>query len=144
MDSSLVLVANAKDGTISTFTLTDDALEPLGRSDVGALGMPLAVDADRDLVFAGTNNPRGVTVLRLDRASGALTPLGRYPTQGSPTYLALNSHGGLLLSASYHQGLGEVFQVGVDGIADEIARRGGGFFRSVTHGMILDSRSRLF
>ena len=63
MDSSLVLVANAKDGTISTFTLTDDALEPLGRSDVGALGMPLAVDADRDLVFAGTNNPRGVTVL---------------------------------------------------------------------------------
>ncbi len=126
MDSSLVLVANAKDGTISTFTLTDDALEPLGRSDVGALGMPLAVDADRDLVFAGTNNPRGVTVLRLDRASGALTPLGRYPTQGSPTYLALNSHGGLLLSASYHQGLGEVFQVGVDGaltaIGDPIAR----------------------
>ena len=120
MDSSLVLVANAKDGTISTFTLTDDALEPLGRSDVGALGMPLAVDADRDLVFAGTNNPRGVTVLRLDRASGALTPLGWYPTQGSPTYLALNSHGGLLLSASYHQGLGEVFQVGVDGMLTAI------------------------
>lgn len=127
MDSSLVLVANAKDGTISAFELTEDALKPLGRSAVGAPGLPLAVDANRDLVFAGTSNPASVTTLRLDRASGALTPLGRYPLHGNPTYLKLSSDGGLLLNASYHQGLGEVLRVGDNGtlsaVGDPIAYR---------------------
>lgn len=115
MASHLVLIANAKDGTISSFGLSDGALSELACSDVGAPGLPLAVDETRDLVFAGTSNPFGVSVLRLDRASGALTVLNRHPAKGGPAYLELSSDGRLLFSACYHQGLGEVWQVGQDG-----------------------------
>lgn len=112
MDSSLVLIANAKDGTISTFDLAGGRLTPLGLSDVGAPGLPLAVDPVRHLVYAGTSDPQGVTVLRLDAASGALQVVSSHPTKGAPTYLTLSSDAGLLFSASYHQSVGEVFRVG--------------------------------
>lgn len=115
MDTYLVLVANAKDGTISSFALASGTLRPLGVSVVGAPGLPLAVDEARDLVFAGTSKPSGVSVLRLDRTTGLLAAIGRYPAQGSPAYLKLSSDGSLLLSAAYHQGLGEVWRVGDDG-----------------------------
>lgn len=112
MDSQFVLIANAKDGTISTFEHSGGDLKPLAVSEVGAPGMPLAVDPANNLVFAGGSDPQGVTVLRLDRASGELEVLGRYETRGVPSYLTLSSDAGLLFSASYHQGLGEVFRVG--------------------------------
>ena len=115
MTSHLVLIANAKDGTISSFDLSHGVLTPLAVSDVGAPGMPLAVDPARDLVFAGTSNPVGVTVLGLDRASGTLTVAGRHSALGAPTYLTLSSDARLLFSASYHQGIGEVWQLGSDG-----------------------------
>lgn len=115
MDSFLVLIGNAKDGTISSFDLTAGVLNPLGRSDVGAPGLPLAVDQARGLVYAGSSDPIGISVLRLDAASGTLSAAAHHRAQGAPTYLKLSSDGRLLFSASYHAGLGEVWQVASDG-----------------------------
>lgn len=115
MSGYLVAVANSKDGSISTFELTDGLLSPIAHSEVGRPGMPLAVDASRDLVFAGSSDEAGVSVLRLDRKTGRCSPLGWYPAQGAPTYLTLSADGSLLLSASYHADLGEVWRVGEDG-----------------------------
>ena len=88
MTSSLVLVGNSKDGTITTFDLSGDELTPLAVSEVGAPGLPLAVDPARDLVFAGTSDPFGVVVLQLHRSSGRTTVIGRTDAPGSPVYLA--------------------------------------------------------
>ena len=123
MDSQLVLIATAKEGTISSLEHRGGDLKPLAVSEVGAPGMPLAVDPANDLVFAGGSDPRGVTVLRLDRTSGELEVLGRYETRGVPAYLTLSSDAGLLFSASYHQGRGEVFRVGDAGaLARSVSR----------------------
>ncbi|WP_341729502.1 beta-propeller fold lactonase family protein [Brooklawnia sp.] len=115
MTSSLVLVGNSKDGTINTFDLSGDRLTPLAVSEVGAPGLPLAVDARRDLVFAGTTKPFGVVVLKLDRASGTLSPIGRADIDGSAVYLKLSDDGSRLFWASYHQGVGGVLAVAEDG-----------------------------
>lgn len=115
MDSSfLVLLANAKDGTISSFDLTDGVLSLLALSEVGAPGLPLAVDQARGLVYAGTSDPIGISVLTLDRASGRLNVRARESAMGAPTYLKLSSDGRMLFSASYHQGLGEVWRIADD------------------------------
>lgn len=123
MDSWLVLIANSKDGTISSFELADGGLTPLGLSEVGGVGgMPLAVDESRGLIYAGTSEPAAINVLRLDRATGTLTQIASHPTQGKPVYLALTSDGGLLFSASYHQGLGEAWRVGDDGALSSVGQ----------------------
>lgn len=115
MDSYLVLIGNAREGSITSFDLTDGTLSPLGTTTVGSPGLPLAVDARRDLVFAGTSEPFGIKVFRLDRGTGLLDAIGEYPANGASVYLTLNRDASLLFSACYHQGVGEVFQVGQDG-----------------------------
>lgn len=113
MEPLLALVANSKDGTITTLRLADGTLTEVATTSV-APGLPLAVDRARGLVYAGTSEPRGVTVLRMD-PSGSLTTLGSYPAQGASVYLTLSSDGGLLYSASYHDHLGEAWRVAEDG-----------------------------
>lgn len=115
MTSSLVLVGNSKDGTIITFDLSGDQLTQLAVSEVGAPGLPLAVDARRDRVFAGTTKPFGVVVLKLDRDSGTLSPIGHTEVEGAVVYLKLSSDGSRLFWGSYHQGVGGVLAVADDG-----------------------------
>lgn len=113
MEPLLALVANSKDGTITALRLADGALTEVATTAV-APGLPLAVDREHGLVFAGTSDPKGITVLRL-APSGALEILGAYPANGAPVYLTLSSDGGLLFSASYHDHVGEVWTVADDG-----------------------------
>lgn len=114
--ASLVLVANAGDGSISTFrfALGEDAdgssagLERLAVTD-GLTGCStFAVDAARDLVYAGVKgDPAGIVTLALDRATGVLTPVSRLDLpDGGMNYLALTRDGGGLLGASYGGGYG--------------------------------------
>lgn len=117
MDSYLVLIANSKDDTVSSFELADGRISPIGVTDIGAPG-PYAVDLDRDLVFAGVKEPPAIEVLRADRASGELREWGSYPARGVPVYLALSPDGGVLCGASYHQGVGESWLVDSDGVLE--------------------------
>lgn len=114
MSSLLVLVANSADGTITSFDYTDGRLTALAVSAVGAQGLPLAVDAGRGLVYAGTRTPAVVT-LRLDRDTGVLTPQHQTPIEGAPTYLTLSGDGTRLLAASYGAGIGQCWRV-ADGV----------------------------
>lgn len=125
---SLVLVANSGDGSISTFRLAGDSLERLAVSE-GLFGCStFAVDAARDLVYAGVK-PRdasesaAIVTLRLDRASGALTPISRRDLAGGGmNYLALAREGGVLLGVSYGGGYGIASTV-TDGIVGEPVSR---------------------
>jgi len=110
-DSRLVLVANAKDGSISTFRFADAALERLAVTE-GLTGCStFAVDAARDLVYAGVKGGEGepsrILTLALDRASGRLTPQSSRDLEGGGmNYLALTRDGTALLGASYNGGFG--------------------------------------
>ncbi|MGO3554639.1 MAG: lactonase family protein, partial [Microbacterium gubbeenense] len=77
MTDFLVLVANAGDGSISTFRLNDEGLERIAVTE-GVTGCStFAVDGDRNLVYAAvkpdaTSEFPGVLTLALDRETGAL------------------------------------------------------------------------
>lgn len=107
-DSALVLVANAGDGSISTFRLSGGRLERLAVNE-GITGCStFAVDADRDLVYAGVKGePAGILTLTLDRTSGRLAPQSRLDLpRGGMNYLALSHDGTVLLGAAYGGGYG--------------------------------------
>nr|WP_269634109.1 beta-propeller fold lactonase family protein [Microbacterium sp. oral taxon 186] len=118
--TALVLVANAADGSLSTFRLTDGALERIAVTD-GLTGCStFAVDAARDLVYAAVKgDPAGIVTLSLDRTSGELTPLSRRDLPaGGMNYLALTRDGSALLGASYGGGYGILSPV-TDGTVGE-------------------------
>ncbi|WP_243076647.1 beta-propeller fold lactonase family protein [Microbacterium sp. SS28] len=104
----LVLVANAGDGSISTFRLSGGVLEQLAVTE-GLNGCStFAVDSARDLVFAGVKGqPAGIVTLKLDRGTGRLEQVSRLDLPGGGmNYLALTREGKGLLGASYGGGYG--------------------------------------
>lgn len=122
----LVLVANAGDGTLSTFRLTDGRLDRLSVTE-GLTGCStFVVDADRDLVHAavkaaGSDDAAGIVTLALDREAGALRALHRRDLpRGGMNYLALTRGGSVLLGASYGGGYGITAPV-TDGVVGEPA-----------------------
>lgn len=123
-ESLLVLVANAGDGSISTFRLADGSLERLAVTE-GLNGCStFAVDAGRDLVYAGVKGePAGIVTLRLDRATGRLSEASRADlVGGGMNYLALTRGGSGLLGVSYGGGYGIVAPV-TDGVVGEPVSR---------------------
>lgn len=119
-DSSLVLVANAGDSSISVFRLAGDSVERLavtgGLDGTGTF----AVDAVRDLVYAGVKgDPAAIVTLALNRETGELTPRSRFALPGgSVSYIALTRDGTALLAASYGGDYGFVAPI-VDGVVGE-------------------------
>ena len=128
MASDLVLVANAADATVSTFALdaAGQRLEPLATSAVGRGCSTFVVDEERDLVYAATKGAadghgQGVDSFRLDRTTGALTPLGHVDGTGYH-YLALAHGGRVLAGAAYHSGEATTWVLdGEGGISDPVA-----------------------
>ncbi|MGB4780390.1 lactonase family protein [Microbacterium sp.] len=109
----LVLVANARDDSISTFRLEGDRLVRLAVTDGLAGCSTFAIDGERDLVYAGVKgDPAGIVTLALDRERGTLTPQARLDLpDGGMNYLALTRGGTGLLGASYGGGYGIVCPV---------------------------------
>lgn len=123
MSDDLVLIANAKDNTIATFALAGDALRPLATTPLPGSCSTFAVDAERDIVYAGVKAGPGtdepaIIGLALDRASGRLDEIGRRGCGAAMNYLELTSDSGLLLGASYGGGVGHVWPV-ADGAPGE-------------------------
>ena len=126
--TSLVLVANAGDGSISVFRLAGRALERLAVND----GLPdcstFVIDSARSLVYAGVKGrthgePAGIVTLELDRTTGRLTPRSRIDVpDGGMNYLSLARGGTALLGASYGGGYGISCHV-EDGVVGEPAGR---------------------
>ncbi|TGO04998.1 lactonase family protein [Serinibacter arcticus] len=124
----LVLVANAGDGSISTFRLSDGALERLAVAE-GLTGCSaFAVDAERDLVHAavkgaGEGENAGLLTLSLDRATGVLTPRSRLDLpDGNLNYVALTRGGTGLLAASYGGGYGFTARVADGEVSEPVSR----------------------
>lgn len=104
--SDLIFVANSADGTISSFDYDDGKLTPLGVTEV-APGLTLAIDPARELMYAGTED--SIVTLSID--DDTLTTIATTPAKGASTSLCLTDDGTRLLSASYGDGLGEVWRV---------------------------------
>lgn len=122
--TSLVLVANAADASISSFRFDGEALELLAVTE-GLTGCStFAVDAARGLVYAAVKGePAGIVTLTLDRASGRLTPVSRLDLPaGGMNYLALTPDGDGLLGASYGGGYGIACRVADGSVGEPVSR----------------------
>ncbi|WJL94968.1 beta-propeller fold lactonase family protein [Microbacterium sp. ET2] len=127
-DSALVLVANAGDGSISVFRFEDERMTRLAVTEGLAGCSTFAVDAARDLVYAGVKGskegePAGVLTLALDRESGRLEPRSRLDLpDGGMNYLALTRDGTGLLGAAYSGGYGISCPINDGVVGDPVSR----------------------
>lgn len=124
MTAHLVLVANAGDGTITSFRLADGEMTLLSTAE-GLTGCSnFVIDADSDRVYAAVKgDPAGIVTLTLDRTSGVLTPVARREVEGGGlNYVALARGGAMLLGASYGGNFGITAPVGPDGVGEPISR----------------------
>jgi 6-phosphogluconolactonase len=124
MTAPIILVANAGDGTISSFRLTGDSLRLLAVTE-GLTGCSnFVVDHERSLVHAAVKgDPAGIVTLALDRDTGVLTQIIRRDlTGGGLNYVALTRGGSALLGVSYGGGYGIIAPVGPDGVGEPVTR----------------------
>lgn len=122
--TQLVLVANAGDGTITTYHLDDAGqLTLLAGNKAGAGIGSMAVDAERNLVYAGVKDGPAIVTLRLDRASGELKLVSVKPVVKPLAYVSLARGGSVLLAASYHGGFATAYPLDERGTLGEMRGR---------------------
>jgi 6-phosphogluconolactonase len=111
-----VYVSNAEDGDIGMYVLEKDgALRPQGRCPAQHSVMPMAVSPDKRYLVAALRSPHLAWSYRIDRASGALHPVGTGPLAESLPYIHFDRTGRWLLGASYSANLVSVNPVLPDG-----------------------------
>jgi 6-phosphogluconolactonase len=115
--ATFVYVSNAEDGDIGLYTLrTDGMLQPGQRFKAGPNLMPMSVSPDkRFLVAASRAKPFTAHSFSIDKASGALKPVGSGPLAESFPYILHDRTGRHLLSASYGGHLVSVNPINPDG-----------------------------
>src|SRR5574341_1491127 len=102
--ATYVYVSNAEDGDIGMYTLEPGgSLRPGARFKADTGVMPMAVSPDKRFLVAAVRG-KALTAYsyRIDRASGALTPVGTGPLAQSLPYIHFDNTGRWLLGASYH------------------------------------------
>jgi 6-phosphogluconolactonase len=122
--ASLVLVANAGDGTIASFRFSGDSLDLLSTAD-GLTGCStFVVDSAQGIVHAAVKgDPAAVVTLSLDRDTGVLTPLARRDLPGGGlNYVSLTRDGSVFLGASYGGGYGITAPAGPEGVGEPVSR----------------------
>ncbi|MCA8048962.1 lactonase family protein [Burkholderia arboris] len=102
-DRLTVVVSNAADGDLATFSLAGDGtLAPLTRYPAADVAMPIAVQADRARLYVATRGEQPTIVaFRVAAATGALVRIGTTAIDASHAYLSLDRSGRWLLGASY-------------------------------------------
>jgi 6-phosphogluconolactonase len=114
-------LALAGENKIAIYTMDADSGQlqfvrdvPLG----GAVG-PLAVDPDRQYLYAGIRSTCEMTSLRIAPDTGSLTLTGRVPLEADPCFLATDRQGRFLLSAYYGAGAVAVHRIFPNGTLDD-------------------------
>ncbi len=114
---TFVYVSNAEDGDIGMYTLqSDGSLKPGQRFKAAKLVMPMVVSPDkRFLVAAARSKPFQAHSFGIDKATGALSPIGTATLAESYPYISFDRTGRFLLGASYGANQVGVNPVGADG-----------------------------
>ena len=123
--ATFVYVSNAEDGDIGMYTLhSDGTLAPGARHKAAKLVGPMTVSPDKRFLVAGIRSrPFAAHTYGIDRATGALAPVGTGPLADSMTYIFHDRTGRFLLGASYGANLVTVNPLGADGrVGDPIQK----------------------
>ena len=83
--------------------------------ELGGAPGPLAVDPNRELLYAGIRSNREISSFRIDQSTGSLSLIGTVSLDADPCYLSTDRRGNFLLSAYYGAGVAAVHPIGKDG-----------------------------
>jgi 6-phosphogluconolactonase len=114
-------LALAGENKIAIYTMDPDSGQLRFNRDVpldGAVG-PLAVDPDRQYLYAGIRSTCEMTSLRIAPDTGSLTLIGRVRLEADPCFIATDRQGRFLLSAYYGAGAVAVHRILPNGALDD-------------------------
>ena len=121
---SLAFVSNAADGTVSTFSIGDDAtLRRVAVSEIGPGCGSLAIDSARRLAYAGVkSDPPSIVTCRI-QSDDSLHPVSHRDVEATVHFLSLSPDGASMVAASYNGGFGISMSVDGDGVVGPVVSR---------------------
>lgn len=113
----LLYITSNKDNIISSFSLepNNGRLDELGGFHINGAPGPLAVHRQYRVLYVGLRGSNELAALRIDPATGALSPLCSVELRSDPCFLSLDNTGRYLLSAYYRAGAIACHAIRVDG-----------------------------
>ncbi|WEX10446.1 beta-propeller fold lactonase family protein [Chelativorans sp. AA-79] len=126
MAGRFVIVCNSGDNSLALYELEESGglahLEDMPLAETGAPdnAYPMTLSPDRSRLYvACRGTPRAVLTYAVDAAVRSLTFLGKSALTDSMAYVATDSSGRFLLSASYSGGRISINPIGPDGVAKD-------------------------
>lgn len=112
-----VYISVAAENKISICKMEPDTGKLLFQEDVALGGAPgpLAVDPNREFLYAGIRSDREISSFRIDQSTGSLSLIGTVSLDADPCYMSTDRRGNFLLSAYYGAGVAAVHPIGKDG-----------------------------
>jgi len=110
----------AKGLHIAEYDSETGALTPIkdgGIVEVGPNPSWVTIDSSRGFLFCANEKPTGaVSAFKINKSTGALTPINSVPSEGAdPCHLTLDPSGKFLICANYSSGTISVLPIGDDG-----------------------------
>ena len=117
-----VYVSNSGNDYFSKFVMDADSGKLTQEADIQMSGSPgtVATTADGSLMFVCLRQDKVFQSLRIDRSSGALTPIGQVPLHDGSPYVKTDNTDRFLLASYYGSGHVSVHAINDDGtLSDE-------------------------
>jgi len=96
----------------------DGSLTAAGNATLKGAPGSLALSPDRKVLYAADRTNGHVVALRIDQASGALTPIQSTPVASNPVYIAVDHSGRYLLTTYYSADKIAIYPIREDGSVD--------------------------
>jgi len=110
---------DANAGRIAVYALADDGtFSFVERVEAGGIAAFMTLDLPRRLLYVADEGDGALLRYIVDPSTGKLTLDDHIDLTSNPVYVSLDSSGNTLLSASYEQGLAQLFAVGDDGFVE--------------------------
>ena len=116
-----VYVASQDDDKISVFDMDGETGKLTPKAEVPVSGGPslLAINPNREFLYAGHRSVPEISSWRIDSENGGLAKIGTVSPESAPAFLSTDRKGRYLLSSFYQSGHAAVHPIGNDGAVGE-------------------------
>ena len=119
--ATYVYVASTDGDQISVFSMDAATGKLTPTSEVAASGGPflLAINPNKEYLYAGHRNVPEISSWRVDQGDGSLSKIGTITPETGPAFMSTDRKGRYLLSSFYQSGHAAVHPIGDDGVVGD-------------------------
>ena len=116
--ATYIYVASTDGDQISVFSMDAATGNLTPKSEVAASGGPflLAINPNKEFLYAGHRNVPEISSWRVDQGDGSLSKIGTITPETGPSFMSTDRKGRYLLSSFYQSGHAAVHPIGDDGV----------------------------